>query len=253
MSTTCNSPAWPLASCCARRTPTPRSCRSTPDRQGRAGRARGHHRRRLESGRLRRFALACRPQAARRLADVQAALPGAGRGSRALGRRSGRLRRRRDAGAGAGRRRADRRSTTSRCRRSSRPPRRPSPARRTSRTIAPTISVSSSCSATRRRPTRRSPRPRMSSSTASSSTASPRRPWSRAARSASICGGGPLHHLLAAAARASLPHRARQGPECAGKQGARHLQRHRRQLRHEDAGFNEAPLACSPRSSPAGR
>ena len=116
--------------------------------------------RRLEGGRLRRPAGACRPQAARRLAVLQAALSGAGRGPRALGRRFGRLRRRRDASAGDRRRRADRRSITSRCRPSSPPPRRSSPGAPRVWDDCPDNICFVQLMATRPRPTRPSPGPR---------------------------------------------------------------------------------------------
>ena len=84
-----------------------------------------------------------RPQAPRRLADVQAALSVLAEDRVRWVGDLRRLRGGRDRGAGAGRRRTDRRSTTSRCRRSPPPPRRRSRARRASGTIAPTISASS--------------------------------------------------------------------------------------------------------------
>ena len=98
---------------------------------------------------------------------IQAALSGAGEGSRALGRRLRRLRGGGDLPPGARCRRADRGRLRAaaggdldrRCRRSR--------ARRSSGTTAPTTSASCSSSATRPRPTRRSPRPRMWSSIAS--------------------------------------------------------------------------------------
>ena len=76
------------------------------------GVAADHDRRRSRRGRARRHGRAVPAQAAGRVADVRPrpSRPRAGHG--ALRRRAGRLRRRRDAGAGEGRRRADRRSIT---------------------------------------------------------------------------------------------------------------------------------------------
>ena len=76
--------------------------------QGRARRAGGADRRGLDRVRLGRPAGARRPQAPRRLAQLPAALSGAGQGSRALGRRLRRLRGGRDQAPGRRRRRTDR-------------------------------------------------------------------------------------------------------------------------------------------------
>ena len=89
-----------------------RACENPQDRhrqgQGRARRARGADRRRLDQVRLGRSSGSRDPQAARRLAELQAALSGAGEGPRALRRRLRRLRGRRDQEPGDGRLRADR-------------------------------------------------------------------------------------------------------------------------------------------------
>ena len=156
----------------------------TAKAQGRARRAGGAHRRRLAGVRLRRPAGAARQQAPRRLADVPAALSGAGEGSRALGRRLRRLRGRRDAPSGDGRGRADRGRLRAAAGDHRHGRRGALPARRACGTIARTISASCSSRATRRQPTRPSRARPTWSSIASSSTASPRPPWSRAARSA---------------------------------------------------------------------
>ncbi len=153
----------------------------TASGQGRARRARGAHRRRLAGVGLGRPAGAGRPEAPRRqrrsqppypalvkdrvrwvgdyvaFVVAETAPPGDGR------RRADRGRLRAAAGRDLDRRGGRRR------------------ARRASGTTAPTISASCSCSATRPRPTPPSPRPITWSSTASSSTGSPRPPWSRAA------------------------------------------------------------------------
>ena len=65
----------------------------------------------------------------------------------------------------------------------------------------------------------------------------------------------PLHDLHHAAARASLPRRARQArAQGARAQGARDRARHRRQLRHEVGDLQRgAARACSAPRSPAGR
>ena len=93
----------------------------TDQRQGRARRAGGAHRRGLAGLGLRRPAGPGRAQAPRRLADVPAALSGAGQGPRALGRRLRRLRGGRDHAPGAGRGRADRGRLRAAAGRSSRP------------------------------------------------------------------------------------------------------------------------------------
>ena len=116
-------------------------------------------------GQARRHGRTVPAQAAGRITDVRSRLsrPRAGHG--ALCRRTGRLCRRRDAGAGEGRRRADRRSITRRCPRSPTPPRRRR-ARLRYGTSARTTSRTYSRPATRPRPRRRSPRRRTSSGAA---------------------------------------------------------------------------------------
>ena len=96
------------AMCCARLTRMPEYARSTPRGEGRAGRAGGADRRRLDQVRLGRPAAAGHRQAPQRLAELPAALPGAGEGPCPLHRRLCRLCRRRDQEPGHGCRRADR-------------------------------------------------------------------------------------------------------------------------------------------------
>ena len=152
---------------------------------GRARRARViTDRRRPRRGQARRHGRAVPAQAARRLADV--------RPRRIRAWRKGRVRyvgepvafvvaetlaQAKDAAE------LDRRSITRRCPRSPTPPTRPK-ARSRSGTNAPTTSRTCSRPATRPRPTPPSPAPRISSSGATSSAASTRNSWSRAARSA---------------------------------------------------------------------
>ena len=92
---------------------------------------------------------------------------------------------------------------------------------------------------------RLSPRPRMSSSIASSSIASPRRPWSRAAPSASIC--------RRRTATSSTPPMQRPHPyrtelakvlKVPESKVRVIMHRHRRQLRHEDAGVQRSAARC---------
>ena len=122
-------------------------------------------------------------------------------------------------------------------------------------TTARTTSASSRSRATRRRPTRPSPRPRISSSTVSSSTASRRRRMEpRGCVGVYHAGRRPLHHPHAGAARASYRRRdIAQRAESAGKQSARHLQRHRRQLRHEVRRFSTKRRWCCFASKLTGR
>ena len=141
-------------------------------------------RRGLDQVRLGRPAGAGHPQAPRRLAQLPAALPGAGEGPRALRRRLRRLRGGRDQEPGDGRRRADRgrlRAAAGRARH-----RRSRQARR-----AAGLGELQGQHLLHRDPRRQGQdrsgvraRPRMSSSSTSSSTASPPHRWSRAARSA---------------------------------------------------------------------
>ena len=153
----------------------------TASGQGRAGRAGGAHRRRLAGLGLGRPAGARRPASAATASRFKPPYPALVKD---------RVRWVGDyvafvvaetAAPGDGRRRADRGRLRAAAGRRSRPPTPPSPARRWSGTTARTTSASCSCSATRPRPTRPSPRPPTWSSIASSSTASPPPPWSRAA------------------------------------------------------------------------
>ena len=153
------------------------------------------------------------------------------------------LRRRRDLGRGARRRRSDRgrvraaagghRCAGTRSRR----------ARRSFSTIFPAISSSTGTTtwATRRRPRPPSPRPRASSASISSTTASWRTRWSRATRSPTTTGKrplDPLHGDARAAFRARPAGRGRaQDPE---GQAARHHAQCRRRLRHEGLRLSRA-------------
>ena len=145
-----------------------RACANQVDRrlqgQGRPWRAGGADRRGLGQVRLRRPAGAGRPEAPRRIAALPAALPRAGQGPGALGRRLCRLRGRRDGQSGDGRGRADRGRLRAAAGHHFDRATRSSPAPRWSGTTAPTTSASCIWKATRPRPTPRSRKRPMSSS-----------------------------------------------------------------------------------------
>ena len=131
-----------------------------------------------------------------RQAGVLARAPGPGQGDGAPCRRPGRHRRRGNAGAGEGRRRAASRWTTRRC---------PSPTR--CGTNVPTTSATCSRSATAPRRKPRSPRPRTSSSGATRCRACTPSSWSRAARSANGIAGTGRYTLHC---DVQYPHRVRE-------------------------------------------
>ena len=162
MSTTSCCRGWRSGMCCARRTPTPKSNRSTSTKAKAAPGVLcvltgedwiksgwgdlpvpGTHKRRDGS------------------TNYKPRYPALVKDTRALRRRLRRLRRRRDQEPGDGRRRADRGRLRDCCRPWSAPPRPPSPARRWSGTTARTTSASRRSTATRPRPKRPSPRPPM--------------------------------------------------------------------------------------------
>ena len=222
--------------CCARRTPTPRSSRSTPSTAkaapGVLAVLTGDG---LDQVRLGRPAGARHPQAPRRLAELQAALSGAGEGPRALRRRLRRLRGRRDQEPGDGRRRADRGRLRDRCR--------PIVAHRRRRQArrAAGLGRLQGQHLLHRDPRRQGQdRSGLRQGRACRQAASRHQPRHHRLDGAARLGRRlqrhrrPLHDLHHAAARASLPRRARQArAEGARAQGARGRARHRRQLRHE--------------------
>ena len=141
-------------------------------RERRTRRASGVDRRGLEALRMGRPAGPRGTEAPRRQPDVSLAVSGSGAGSRALGRRLRRVRRRRNLCAGRRRRRADRGGLRAVALRHLDRRRDGAAARRACGRIAPTTSASFTSRATRRRRTRPSRARTTSSAIASRSAAS---------------------------------------------------------------------------------
>ena len=242
--------------CCARRTRTPRSSRSTSSKAkaapGVLAVLTGEDWDKSGFGDL---PVPCGPEAPRRLAALQAALSGAGARPRALGRRLRRLRGGRDRAPGDGRRRADRGRL--RAAAGDRLGRGRDQAGRAAGLGRLPEQHLLRASRRRQGQDRRGLREGRTSRQASLRDQPRDRGQHGAARLDRRLSPArrSLHHLHHAAAQLHLPRGAVQvRAQGAGAQGARRVRRHRRLVRHEERGLQRGARWCCGRPrSPAGR